>query len=215
MKKTVVIAAAGLGSRLGKGIPKCLVDVAGYPIIKYQLDVFGWADEIRLVVGYRADAVMERVRRILPDVKFFINEDYETTTTLQSNIIGADGESRLMLFIDGDMIVSHKTAEAIRMAYEKGNPFIGVSDDLSSTPVYADVQDGHVHGFSFETVTDYEWANIALVNPVSLPNVPKYFFEGLEHYLPLPVLDVERLEIDTEEDLEVAEGFFVNGGNWG
>ena len=50
MKKIIVIAAAGKGSRLGAGKPKCLIEVCGRAIFEYQLKAFGWADEIRMVV---------------------------------------------------------------------------------------------------------------------------------------------------------------------
>ena len=47
MKKTVIIAAAGSGSRLGFGLPKCLVKIGGHAIFEYQLKAFEWADDIR------------------------------------------------------------------------------------------------------------------------------------------------------------------------
>ena len=87
MKKTVIIAAAGSGSRLGFGLPKCLVKIGGHAIFEYQLKAFEWADEIRMVVGYMAEEVIHRVSSINSDVIFVKNQDYLKTTTLQSNFL--------------------------------------------------------------------------------------------------------------------------------
>ena len=205
MKKIVIIAAAGVGSRLGKGMPKCLVEVAGHPIIEYQLERFRWADEIRMVIGYKANEVMKRVDSLSSDVRFVVNEDYSTTTTLQSNIIGTQGERGLMLFIDGDMLISKDTSEKIHLALDREEAFVGVTEELSSTPVYANCQNGMVFDFSFE--------NIAFIDPSRLEYRASYFFEGLQPYLPMPMLSIERLEIDTLEDLEQAETAVLKRGN--
>lgn len=64
MKKTVIIAAAGSGSRLGFGLPKCLVKIGGHAIFEYQLKAFEWADEIRMVVGCASERVIDEFRTI-------------------------------------------------------------------------------------------------------------------------------------------------------
>ena len=110
MKKTVIIAAAGNGSRLGGKLPKCLVQVGGHAIFEYQLKAFSWADEIRMVVGYMAEEVIRQVSAISPDVVFIKNLDYLNTTTLQSNFLGAKGLKENVLFIDGDILVDRMTA---------------------------------------------------------------------------------------------------------
>ena len=93
MKKTVIIAAAGVGSRLGAGIPKCLVEVNGHAIFEYQLRAFSWADEIRMVVGYHGDEVIGRISALAPQVKFIHNREYSTTNLRQSYYLGAQGGS--------------------------------------------------------------------------------------------------------------------------
>lgn len=127
MKKTVIIAAAGSGSRLGFGLPKCLVKIGGHAIFEYQLKAFEWADEIRMVVGYMAEEVIHRVSSINSDVIFVKNQDYLKTTTLQSNFLGAKGLKGNALFIDGDMLIDQTTTMRLLKEYESGIPFIGVS----------------------------------------------------------------------------------------
>lgn len=83
-----VIAAAGFGSRLNRGIPKCLVEVNGHKIIEYQLALLRDIPDVRIVVGYHADDVVRFVRRLRPDAKFIVNERFDVTSTLQSYYMG-------------------------------------------------------------------------------------------------------------------------------
>ncbi len=205
MKKTVVIAAAGKGSRLGAGLPKCLIEVNGHAVFEYQMKALQWADEIRMVVGYRAEEVIRRVSAVNDKVVFVWNEDYAKTTTLQSNFLGAEGIGEKALFIDGDMLLCRGTGEELCRRYEENECFIGVSRELSQEPVYAGVEGGYVRWFSYEKPSSYEWANVALIDTKMLEYAQTHFYVQLEKYLPLPFLEVERLEIDTREDFLYAE----------
>lgn len=89
MKKTVIIAAAGIGGRLGAGLPKCLVNVCGHMIFEYQLRAFEWADDIRIVVGYQAETVVRKISAVAPNVKFIHNKMFSTTNLRQSYFLGA------------------------------------------------------------------------------------------------------------------------------
>lgn len=205
MKKTVIIAAAGRGSRLGAGLPKCLVEVNGHAIFEYQLRAFSWADEIRMVVGYRWNEVVARVSAVDDRVVFVQNQNYANTTTLQSNFLGAQGVEGKAMFIDGDMVISRRTSEALCQAYERGEDFIGVARELSEEPVYAGVENGLVQWFSYDRPSAYEWANTALLDPGKLADEKTHFYVRLEKFLPAKALEVDRLEVDTPEDLQLAE----------
>lgn len=205
MKKVVIIAAAGRGNRLGAGMPKCLVKVNGHYIFEYLLKAFSWADEIRMVVGYKAEDVIKAVSSVNSDVKFIKNEDYANTTTLQSNYLGAQGLDGKAMFVDGDMILSKQTAEQLCREYENGEEFVGVAVDISEDPVYAGVNQGKLEWFSYEKKADFEWANVALLCADKLEYLPTNFFTQIEKMLPLKAFEVERLEVDTKEDLVHAE----------
>ena len=78
-----VILAAGRGSRLahlGADRPKCLVELAGRPLIERQVAALrrGGADEIAVVRGYRAEMID------LPDVTYFANERWAETNMVAS-----------------------------------------------------------------------------------------------------------------------------------
>lgn len=201
MKKTVIIAAAGRGSRLGAGIPKCLVEVNGHAIFEYQLKALQWADEIRMVVGYKSEEVIRRVASINDKVVFVPNKEYSLTTTLQSNFLGAKGISGKALFLDGDMIISRETGEQLCQWFDIDESFIGVAKELSEEPVYAGVKDGYVQWFSYERKSNYEWANVALLDTGLLEFNQTHFYVQLEKYLPAKALEIERVEIDTSADL--------------
>lgn len=205
MKKTVVIAAAGGGTRLGIGLPKCLVNIGEHKIFEYLLKAFAWADEIRMVVGFMADEVMKQVSEIDNRVVFVHNLDFSHTSTRQSNFLGVQGIEGTVLFIDGDMIISRKTSDLLCHAYDTGESLIGVAKQLSEEPVYAGVEDGKIQWFSYDCPSEYEWANVALLDAKKLKDQNTHFYVQLEEYLPTKSVLIERLEIDTPDDLEHAK----------
>lgn len=205
MKKTVIIAAAGVGSRLGAGIPKCLVEVNGHAIFEYQLRAFSWADEIRMVVGYHGDEVVKRVSILAPQVKFIHNREYSTTNLRQSYYLGAQGVEGKVLFLDGDTIMGKTAAGTIYKALEDGEDFIAVVRSMSENPIYAGVEQGLVQWFSYERPSDYELANAAFMDAGKLESLNTLFYVQLEQHLPTKAVPIESLEIDTPEDLRHAE----------
>ncbi len=78
MKPTVIILAAGLGTRMKSEYPKVLHELAGKPLILHVLDVVKRIDprQIVVVLGYQA----ERVRAVM--------HDYECTTVIQEKQLG-------------------------------------------------------------------------------------------------------------------------------
>ena len=78
---TVVICAAGMGTRLGIGTTKALVHVCGKPLIIRQLELLNDYDDVRIVLGYQADKVMEVVNKYRKDIMFAFNYDYANNHT--------------------------------------------------------------------------------------------------------------------------------------
>jgi choline kinase len=78
-----LILVAGTGSRLNLGLPKCLVEVGGRPLLDHQLDAIeqAGADQVTLVLGYQhklvEDAATGRAEVVL-------NERYGCTNSLYS-----------------------------------------------------------------------------------------------------------------------------------
>ena len=64
---TVIICCAGMGTRLGIGCTKALVNVGRKPIIIRLLEQLHDYEDIRIVVGYQAEKVMKTVKEYRKD----------------------------------------------------------------------------------------------------------------------------------------------------
>jgi choline kinase len=100
-KFKVIVLAAGQGTRLRPLTdhkPKCLVEIAGKPLLDYQLEVLRAAgiDDIHVVAGYRAD----QLNRL--EFNRHINEHY-AVTNMVSTLFAAES----VMTGDGDIIVSY------------------------------------------------------------------------------------------------------------
>jgi choline kinase len=116
----VVILAAGMGTRLGRALPKPLTQLMdGRSIMQQQLDgvreVFGPTARVTAVVGYRSKAVM----RAQPDLLFAFNPDFERTNTSKSlwRALRTSPPGGV-LWLNGDVVfdaaVLNQTVELIR-----------------------------------------------------------------------------------------------------
>jgi NDP-sugar pyrophosphorylase family protein len=207
----VVIAAAGLGSRLGHGIPKCLVEINGQTLIERQLKLLAPIGDIRVVVGYMEQAVIDAVRRINEDVIFVRNPRYRETTTQDSYALGARGVSGSCLFLDADIIFQAASlSEFLKFAATR-QLTIGVTATKTDHAIFAVTRDGddgesEITSFSSEPAP-LEWANIVYAPSDSFGHGRGAVFETLQTMLPAPAKQIVCYEIDTEADLDRAKGF--------
>lgn len=121
MKKiTVVILAAGMGTRLGdmtKNKPKPMQVVDGATIIQYEL---AWAkqalkaDKTIVVGGYLIDLLREEVKHHDPDAIVVENPNYQTTQRMSSLLAAEENIEGDLVMFDGDYIYSTPVAEALR-----------------------------------------------------------------------------------------------------
>ena len=89
MIKRAILIAAGRGKRLGTHtdqIPKCMVQVAGKPILGWVWDALSsvGVDELVVIRGYRGDVLERFVRDLVPKVTFVDNREWETNNILLS-----------------------------------------------------------------------------------------------------------------------------------
>jgi choline kinase len=113
-----LILAAGRGSRLKEGIPKCLLRLQGRALIEHQiaaLNACGVRD-IGLVVGYRSD----RVRKLLGNrVTYIENARPLETNSLYSLSLARDWIDGDFMLLNSD-VVAHDTIYA-RLANASGS----------------------------------------------------------------------------------------------
>jgi len=103
-----VIPAAGRGRRLKELTehkPKCLLKLAGKPIIIHQVELLikNGIKKIVVIVGYRAGLVKKALKGI-KNVEFIYNPDYEKTNVLVSMWLAKDALSEDYIFLNGDTL---------------------------------------------------------------------------------------------------------------
>jgi CTP:molybdopterin cytidylyltransferase MocA len=208
-----VIAAAGRGSRLGFGIPKCLVEVGGRTVLEHQLDLLAGRDDVRVVVGYRSDDVRALLARLDRRVGVIENRDWETTNTLASlDLATRDVDGRCVI-IDGDLIIDPNDFDRfLEIAFEGPDACIAATPAGTEDGVFVefarapDAQGrAMVTEFRRSPATGYEWSGLALVQTASLRVRDGWVFSALEPGLPLRSGIVRAWEIDTVADLGRAE----------
>lgn len=215
--KHAVIAAAGLGSRLGHGLPKCLVEVEGRKLIDRQLELLGGIEDIRVVVGYMEHAVIEAVSRLNRNVIFVRNPAFRSTTTQDSYAIGAKGLTGQCVFLDADIVFEPRSLHDF-LAYSERQPVtVGVTAAKTDDAVYALTRrrpdgDGlEIVSFA-RTPAEYEWANIVSAPADSFFRGRGPVFETLQDLLPAAAKEIISYEIDTEHDLHRAKAFVESLG---
>jgi choline kinase len=134
-KMNIVILAAGLGSRLGGKVPKPLTVLAdGRTIMEQQISnlrqVFGEKTEISIVVGYKADLIVEAQ----PDCLFVYNEKYDVTNTSKSLLraLNTMPKNSSVLWLNGDVVFDAGLLELAKPLIEADQSFISVNNNRVS-----------------------------------------------------------------------------------
>lgn len=204
---SVVICCAGMGSRLGIGTPKALIDVDGQPIIYRQLDLLQEFDDIRIVVGFQAERVINTVNKYRNDIVYAFNYDYEHTDIAESLKKGLLGVRENVLIMDGGVVICPEDFQKIVHCHGECVCFCVPS---SSSPVFTTVENGNVTGFSTQH-GNYEWCGIAKVRSSKLVLGKKYIYEMIADSLPITGLEIRAKDIDTPEDYENMLEWLHNG----
>lgn len=203
---TIVISCAGKGTRLGAGTTKALIDVDGKSILQRQLEILKEYDDIRIVVGYQAEKVIELVDSIRPGTTFLYNNEYETTGTAASFSKGLQGAREYIVAFDGDLLVKPEDLIAF---LDKEGECIGGCTPTTDNPVLMSIEDGKVCGFSRE-VGQLEWTGLAKVRADRLTPGTKHVYMMLEPLLPVDVIKISTREVDTPNDLKNAINWIKN-----
>ena len=197
--KSVIITCAGIGSRLGLGTTKALIDINGKTLIHWQLDLFKDVEDIRIVVGFEANQVIEEVRKYRPDAIFVYNHDYFNTKTGTSYYLGARDGNEYSIEYDGDLLVH---PDDVKMLMELDCEWIAYADKMSDDAVYLTVNEkGEVTGFSRDN-GDYEWTGPCCLSKERVKYTSGNVFNVLEPCLPLKGVKVRACDIDTYGDYQ-------------
>jgi choline kinase len=225
----VVILAAGMGSRLGRSLPKPLTELSdGRTIMQQQMEnirfAFGADAHITVVVGYKLEHIIEA----FPDVNFVYNEQYDTTNTSKSLMRALRASSTGgVLWMNGDVVFDPAALVRASELIVRDQSFVSVNtSSVSDEEVkYTTTAEGYIKelsktvkgglgeavGINYISAKD----KAVLLRQLTKVNDQDYFERGLELAIeqdgvlvePVDISDLYAVEIDFAEDLERANLF--------
>lgn len=202
--KSVVISCAGIGSRLGLGTTKALIKINGKTLIAWQLELFKDIEDIRIVVGFQSNDVIEEVKKYRDDAIFVYNHNYFETKTGASFYLGARDGNDYAIEIDGDLLVH---PEDMKMLLEQKGEWIAYAEKMSDDAVLVKTNSkGEVVSFSKES-GDYEWTGPCCIKKDKLSYSSANVFNQLEPFLPMKGIKIRACDIDTYGDYQRALDF--------
>lgn len=197
---SVVLNCAGMGTRLGLDRTKALLDINGRSLISYQLEALEHIDDVRIVVGFQAEALIQEVLKYRKNVIFVFNHDYVNTNVAQSFIKGAKYSNDLVLCWDGDLLVHPGD---IKDCLEMNSEFIGYSDRRSENSIDCMIDANcFVKRFSMDGSSKYEWSGLCLLNRATIDKYAQeeYVYQIIEKSLPKQGKYIRSRDIDTYQD---------------
>ncbi|MEQ2654760.1 NTP transferase domain-containing protein [Desulfovibrio piger] len=198
--KSIVIACAGIGSRLGLGTTKSLIKINGKPLIQWQLEMLSAIQDdldIRIVVGFQATEVIKVVKQIRDDVIFVLNNNYFERKTGSSYYLGAKDAHGLIIELDGDLLIH---PEDMKKCLNTKGEWCAYSDISSTDAVFVNLDDqGNVVEFSKES-GQYEWSGPCCLRKEHIEYTDSNVYNILERHLPIKGIKVRAYDIDTYDD---------------
>ncbi|HEY0167689.1 MAG TPA: phosphocholine cytidylyltransferase family protein [Jatrophihabitans sp.] len=239
----VVVPAAGLGERLRpytEQRPKCLVEIAGVPIIERLLAQL--CDlEVELVVcvlGYRSEMVVDFVTALSrrPPVAFVLNQSYRTSNSIVSLQASFEHWTHGLAVVDSDILVAPRLlrmllgseSDAMVIDRERTPEEIDMAVELRDGRVWhldkqlpPDRVSGEFFGLSHWTA-DGAAAFRAVIEDMIAQGQTDVWYQfairrlaKLRTIRPLCARRDEWTEIDTPHDLKVADAAQLAGAPWG
>lgn len=201
--KSVVISCAGIGSRLGLGLTKALVQINGESLISWQLKLFKDVKDLRLVIGFQGREIIAETQKYRKDIIFCCNHRYFETKTGASYYLGARHANLESIEWDGDLLVH---PDDVKMLLNLSGEYICYSDKTSEESVYVQTNEkGEVLAFSRDS-GDYEWTGPACMLKKNLIYSTQNVFNMFEPLCPMKGIKVRAYDIDTYNDyLRVSE----------
>ncbi len=226
-----VILAAGMGTRLGRPLPKPLTPLQdGRCILRQQVDnlrsVFSHEVLITAVVGFRADVVMAAA----PDLLFAYNPHYDHTNTAKS-LLRALTTSRPggVLWLNGDVVFDPRILGHVLPQMHADQSFVCVNTaSVGEEEVkYTLDGEGYLQELSKTVLGGLgEAVGINYVAGADLPVLQRqleacgdqdYFERAIEtaieldglRFRPMDISAFSAVEVDFEGDLERANALFA------
>ncbi|TQL47451.1 choline kinase [Homoserinimonas aerilata] len=230
MSTQIVILAAGMGSRLGRSLPKSLTELSdGRTIMQQQFDnihqAFGKDAKVTIVVGYKLEYIIDA----FPEASFVYNEQYDQTNTSKSLMRALRASSSGgVLWMNGDVVFDPVALERAAKVVARDQSFVSVNTaKVSDEEVkYTTDAEGYIRelsktvkgglgeavGINYVSSRD----KAALVRQLARVDDQDYFERGIELAIeqngllvePIDISDLYAVEVDFAEDLERANLLF-------
>lgn len=205
---TVVICCAGMGTRLGIGLPKALVNVNGEPLIIHLLKLLDNFSDVRVVVGFQGEKIIDVVKQYRKDVMFVFNYDYETTGPAASLSKALVGANEIILSIGGDVLINSTDFKKI-IEFDE---CVLYTDITSDEPTLVNICDDCATCIGGNG--QYEWQGIVKIRKNKLyDNIDSYIYKMINPNLPLNSMYVRSREVDSQDDYDRMIEFYNNGCN--
>jgi len=229
MTTQIVILAAGMGSRLGRSLPKPLTELSdGRTIMRQQFDnvrhAFGDDARVTIVVGYKSEYIIDA----FPRASFVHNEQYDQTNTSKSLLraLKASKEGGV-LWMNGDVVFDPEALVRAASLVAQDQSFVTVNTaKVSDEEVkYTTDAEGYIKELAKTTKNGLGEAvginyvssrdKAALQRHLKAVGAQDYFERGIELAIehdrllvePLDISDLYAVEVDFAEDLERANLF--------
>ena len=229
MTTQIVILAAGMGSRLGRSLPKPLTELAdGRTIMQQQFDniryAFGTAAQVTVVVGYKLEHIIDA----FPQASFVYNEQYDQTNTSKSLMRALQASAPGgVLWMNGDVVFDPEALDRAAAMIARDQSFVSVNTaQVSDEEVkYTTGDTGFIRELSKTVVGGLGEAvginyisrddKATLLKQLKRVDDQDYFERGIELAIqqdnllvePVDISDLYAVEIDFAEDLERANLF--------
>jgi choline kinase len=225
----VVILAAGMGSRLGRSLPKPLTELSdGRTIMQQQFDnirhAFGKRAKVTIVVGYKLEHIVEA----FPEAAFVYNEQYDQTNTSKSLLRALQAsQPGGVLWMNGDVVFDPRVLDRAAEMIARDQSFVTVNTSkVSDEEVkYTTSAEGYIKelsktvrgglgeavGINYISASD----KAVLIRHLQRVDAQDYFERGIELAIeqnrilvePVDISDLYAVEVDFAEDLDRANLF--------
>ena len=208
--KTLILNCAGIGSRLGLCQTKTLIEINNEVILGIILRQTMAVDDVRIVIGFQGQMVIEKALKYRRDITFVFNHDYFHTKTGHSLFLASRFAKKYCISWDGDLLVHPADVENI-LSFEE--EFLCCSPIICSDPIYVIIKEDNVTGFTRE-VGAYEWSGPLMIIRDKISIKGENIYDKVLDYLPIKAMVIRAFDIDTFDDYSRAFQI-LNSWNYG
>jgi len=240
---TAAVLAAGMGNRLKPltdNLPKCMVEVAGKPLLAHIMDALekGGFKRLVIVTGYKADMLNKFVKGYETSLKVELihNESYDVTNNIYSLWLASENLRNGFALVESDIVLEPHVLEEFSApdkialdVYDKSK-HNGTTASVNENGFVENLilkQEYHHQPAKYKTVNIYSFSKTTgkklllqiehLIKKGYLNSFYEVAIKNLldKNEISLEMIDFENIwwdEIDTPEDLErVNEVLLKNG----